>query len=1045
MHARFAEVCQNGSLERLGPSSVSGGHPVLRLRRVAAILTTCLSLASCAEKAPPKNPYDTDPLEPAQALSSFQLVEGFGIELVASEPDVIDPVEMAFDENGDLYVVEMLDYPFDPPEGEAPRSRIRLLQDTDGDGQFETATLFADNLLQATCALPWKGGVFVTSAPDILYLKDTDGDHKADLREVVFTGFAGREVSAESRVTNLRLGIDNWIYAANNGRPGRITSPKWADQPAVIVRGHDFRFHPVKGLFEPATGPTQYGMSFDQWGNRFMSQNTIHLRHAVFPLRYQLNNPFFSLPSRLHDVSGHDPAASVIYPLTQPQQWRVERTQVRQQRYDETRPGRVEQVSGHFSAATGATAYVGDAFPAGGAFPAGYAGNVFVADANGNLVHRDILSADGVTFQAERWPADKEFLASTDIWFRPVNFANAPDGNLYIADFYREYIEEPISIPESIKKKVRIDFYRGGDRGRIYCIAPENPRRTGNLKPNLGQASTADLVQTLAHANGWHRRTAQRLLLERQNAETVPLLKDLAETGESPLARLHALWTLDGLDALEPAVVRQAMRDEEPRIREHAVRMAEGFLQELGSAAVARISDSDARVRFQVAMTLGKITGNHRPLAQLAASDGEDPWFRAAIVNAAGSRALQVLTRMLVRHREFFAEPAEGNREMVSQLARSIGVRGNSNDLTMLLITLDGSPILARPEWLQATLGGLAQGLARDPSKRIRVPSAEHVLTRLLTRSSAETRIATAEVARHLAFPEFTRMALVSARDEELPIEKRARAVAYLRGGSFGAVGPALQRILESAAPRPVQAAAIQTLATFDDPSVPGILLTGWGGYGPELRARAEQALLRRPAWVGAFLEAVESGAIEASSVDAVFRIRLSQYPDPEVKRRARELFRGQTSERAAIVESHKDALTLEASAPNGKVVFEKNCESCHLQQCGRGRIGPDLSGVNNKTHEELLAHILDPSFEIQPNYTNYVVVDKSGRVYDGLLAGESAHAITLRGEYEDVTIRRGEVAEMRASDVSLMPEGFEEDLSRQELADVIAYLRAGL
>ena len=1008
-------------------------------RRAAAALSVCLYLASCGEQVPLKGLYDTDPVEPAQALTSFQIVEGFRIELVAAEPDVIDPVEMAFDENSDLYVVEMLDYPFDPPEGETPRSRIRLLRDTDGDGRFDTATLFADNLLQATCALPWKGGVFVTSAPNILYLKDTDGDHKADFREVVFTGFAGREVSAESRVTNLRLGIDNWIYAANNGRPGRITSPKWPGQPAVIVRGHDFRFHPIKGLFEPATGPTQYGMSFDQWGNRFMSQNTIHLRHAVFPVRYLLNNPFFSLPARLHDVSDHDPAASVIYPLTKPQQWRVERTEVRQQRYDETRPGRIEQVGGHFSAATGATAYVGDAFPP------NYRGNLFVGDANGNLVHRDILSADGVTFQAERWPAEKEFLASTDVWFRPVNFANAPDGNLYIADFYREYIEEPVSIPESIKKKVEIDFYRGNDRGRIYRVVPESPRRAGNLKPNLGQASTAELVRTLAHANGWHRRTAQRLLVERQDDDAAPLLKEVAEAGESPLTRLHALWTLEGLDALELAILREAMRDDDPRVREHAVRMAESFLQELGGSVVARVGDSDARVRFQLAMTLGKIPGNHRPLAQLAASDGEDPWFRAAIVNAAGSRALQVLTRMLVRHRGFFAEPSEGKREMVSQLAQSIGVRGNSNDVTMLLITLDGSRILARPEWLQATLGGLAQGLARDRSKRIRVPSAEHVLTRLLTRSTAEARIATAEVAQHLSFPEFTRMALVSAREEELPIEKRARAVGYLRGGSFEAVGPTLQRILESAAPQPVKAAAIQTLATFDDPSVPQILLAGWKGFGPPARARAEQALLRHPARVGAFLDAVESGSIEVASVEAVFRIRLAQYPDPEMKRRAQELFRGQASERAAIVESHKDALELDDSAPNGKAVFDDHCASCHLRQGGRGRIGPDLSGVNNKTHEELLTHILDPSFEIQPNYTNYIVADKAGRVYDGLLAGESAHAVTLRGEYEDMTIRREDITEMRASDVSLMPEGLEEDLTRQELADVIAYLRAGL
>ena len=357
--------------------------------RDGAVALLVLLLATACASRDAKGPYDTDPRNPEESRKTFQIVEGFRAELFAAEPNVVDPVEMAFDENGDVYVAEMLDYPFDPEPGKPPRSRIRFLEDTNGDGRIDKATIFADQLLQVTSVLPWKGGVLATSAPDILYLKDTNGDHKADLREVWFTGFEGHSVSPESRITNLRFAVDNWIYAANNGRPGEITSPKWPDHPAVIVRGYDFRFQPVTGKFEPAAGPTQFGMAVDDWGDRFVSQNTIHLRHAVLPARYVLANRFFTPGSMLQYIPQDNPNESWVYPLTKPQQWRLERTQARQERYDETQPGRKELVGGHFTAATGATAYTGDAFPA------EFKGNIFVADANGGLVHRDILETLG--------------------------------------------------------------------------------------------------------------------------------------------------------------------------------------------------------------------------------------------------------------------------------------------------------------------------------------------------------------------------------------------------------------------------------------------------------------------------------------------------------------------------------------------------------------------------------------------------------------------------------------------------------------------------
>jgi putative heme-binding domain-containing protein len=242
-----------------------------------------------------------------------------------------------------------------------------------------------------------------------------------------------------------------------------------------------------------------------------------------------------------------------------------------------------------------------------------------------------------------------------------------------------------------------------------------------------------------------------------------------------------------------------------------------------------------------------------------------------------------------------------------------------------------------------------------------------------------------------------------------------------------------------------LHAAAIETLTSFDDPAAAQALLAGWTGYGPAARQRAVDALIRRTGWVNALLAAVEGGEVTAAAIDPVAKIRLAEHPDPAVRERAVRLLGAGKSDRAEVVAQFQDVLTLQAGAERGEQVFEKNCAKCHVSQGERGRLGPDLSGINNKTREELLAHILDPSFEIQSNYTNYIIVDKQGRIYDGLLAAETAEAVTLRGEYENVSLRRSEIEEMRASNVSLMPEGLEADMSRQDLADVIAYLRAGL
>jgi len=218
------------------------------------------------------------------SLNSIHLSGDFHVELIASEPDVMIPVEMAFDENGKIYVAEMMDYPEDPPPGKPARSRIRLLEDTDGDGKIDRTRVFADNVLAVSGFMPWKGGLIVTSAPNILYMKDTDGDGKADLRKVLYTGFP--KVNQEARITNPRLSVDNWIYCSNNGSDGRITSTDHPEMPPVLVRGADFRFDPISGKFEAASGAAQFGSTLDDFGHRFITQNTTHIRHVVVPMKY---------------------------------------------------------------------------------------------------------------------------------------------------------------------------------------------------------------------------------------------------------------------------------------------------------------------------------------------------------------------------------------------------------------------------------------------------------------------------------------------------------------------------------------------------------------------------------------------------------------------------------------------------------------------------------------------------------------------------------------------------------------------------------------
>jgi putative membrane-bound dehydrogenase-like protein len=1004
--------------------NVLGGGDFFRTR---ITVVTCLVLLSACEK---RNPEERA-LSPEASIKAMHVQGDFHVELFAAEPEVMSPVDMAFDENGKVYVAEMLDYPDDPPPGKPVRSRIRLLEDSNHDGKYDRSTIFADHVLAVSGIMPWKHGLIVTSAPDILFMEDTNGDGKADVRKVLYTGFA--KANQEARITNPRLSIDNWIYCSNTGNGGLIRSPDHPERPPVLVRGTDFRFDPITGKAEAASGPAQFGSTFDDFGNRFITQNTTHIRHVVLPMQYLARAPLLEVAAEAQDISDHGRPSARMYPLTHPQEWRKERTNIRQERYDENDLHRKEEVGGWFTAASGSTIYSGDAWPK------EYAGNVFTGDVSGNLIHRDLIFPDGATFRAHRAADNVEFLASTDVWSRPCNFANAPDGNLYFTDIYRQVIETPESIPEEIRKK--INFYNGDTLGRIYRIVSNHSPSHRNLQPNLGALNSNDLVTQLANLNGWNRWTAHRLLLERQDHTVIPKLQVMAAAdGSSPEARMHALSLLDALSALTPADIEHALKDSDGRVRRNALRLSELYLNQskpMAAAVLAAASDSDPHVQFQAALGLGDLKEPKAltTLAELAHEHSSDQWFRSAILSSVADSASPFYEQLLAKG-ETWTDP-----QLLISLSALIGSRRKESELSQWFATLQK---LNRP---QQELAGLTRGLELVKARHVQVPGAESALAQQIDSGSEPARRAAWEASRYFKLDGLLQRAIKDATNLNLPEGNRVIAIRALRGGRFDVVGPVLDQILVPNAAPNVEVAAIDSLAAFDDPSVAKIILAHWSNLSPQAHEHGFNALVAHKNRVPVLLQAVQDGKLDRSALDGSVRSHLYENPDPAIVSRSRALLDGPNDNRAQAVAHYQEVVTMPGNSFQGKIVFQANCARCHMPRIEGGRVGPDLSGINNKTKEELLTDILNPSYAIEPTYINHVATTKDGYIYDGIISNETPGLITLRSGSEsgDQTLLRTNIVEIRSSPVSLMPEGFEKTLKEQDIANIIAYLRGGL
>ncbi len=917
-------------------------------------------------------------LTPEEALKSFRFERGLRIELVAAEPTVVAPVAMAFDERGRMFVAENRGYPTNagPAQGV-----IALLEDADGNGSFEKRTVFADGLTFPNGVMPWKGGVIVTCAPDLLFLQDTNHDGRADTREVLFTGFDASNTT-QLRVSHPTLSLDNWIYVTSGLVSGKVTRP--GETNAIDVRT-DFRFRPDLSAWEAAEGRGQFGLTFDDFGRRFICMNRLHVQHVVLPARYLRRNPLLSTVEPVQDcpeslepepLPGHKPAAR-IYPISD-------------------NVTTADSHAGTFTAACGVTVYRGTALPY------EFHGNVFTCDPAANLVHRDRLVPSGSTFIARANATTNEFLASTDNWFRPVFLANAPDGALYVCDMYRRTIEHPQYLPEEVRK--RTDFESGRDKGRIYRVtAMERTRR----RPRIRAWNTQAAVMQLNNPEGWFRDTAHRLLIEKGDQAAIFELRELATNAPLPQTRVHALNVLEPLNGLSYPLLVAALRDKHAGVRENALRLSESHLSgEISESVLALANDPDPRVRLQCAASPGG-TLRKQALVTIALRDANDRWTRMAVLSA------------IRDGQEFFHDFVEqarggtdgGTAELMRELGRLLGSTVGSNT----------PPLLVR----RAITNALATDLI--------IP---------FFAGWKEQNTAEAIADKEALFDRAANLATNATRD----LEWRLAAAQSLGFAPLKTAEAPLFACMAANQSPLLQNAAARAFARLKEPEAVAILLKPdrWKMFSPTVRGSLIPSLLSERRHWPAWLSAIESKSVPESVLTRSQRKQFLESKDPGVRKRAQKLFQaGAAGDRMKVFEDYKSVLSLKPNPMNGRAVFKQHCSACHRLDREGVPVGPDLFGIRNQDREAILLHTIVPEYEIMPGYAAYRVQLKDGRELEGMIASESATHIRLRRALgEEESVAREQVVSIESSGLSLMPQELERNMSRQEMADLVAYLK---
>jgi putative membrane-bound dehydrogenase-like protein len=958
-----------------------------------------------------------DPLSPAEAIKRMAVLPGFSVELVAAEPDVVNPVAMTFDEKGRIWVTESFEYPRQEPG--PGRDRVKVLEDTDGDGKVDKTTIFADDLNIPSAIAVGHGGVWVANAPDILFLQDTDGDGRADKREVVVTGF-GR-FDTHELPNSFIWGPDGWLYGLNGVfNPAEIKHQGRTHKFTAAM----FRIHPRTRAFEVFAEGTSnpWGIAFNRAGSSFLSACVIdHLWHLV--------------------ESGYYHRQAGAYP---PNAWKIES---------------IVDFKHQKAAYCGITYYDSDAYPA------EYRGKLFMGNIHGNCINSDGLERSGSGYRGTNQP---DFLTANDAWFMPVVQKTGPDGCLYVLDWYDRYH----CYQDANRDPAGID--RG--KGRLYRVRHESSPRPEKAA-DASAFSDDELLAWLAAPNSYRREIAQRLFAERDKDETRAKLEAVVlQTSLPTAARLDALHARLGSGPLGTEFHAKLLADSDPAVRAWGVRA-------VGNARALPPTERELRsTRDEVGRAPVPAREVGRPIEEAVVALADDPSPDVALQVAIAARklptadAVRLLARVLRRPSDDGLIPhivwenlhptlPHGWKEFVKEidgvdLARA-PMLAKVMPRVASVIPLEGLPdflgsvLKSEPLPIELARSCLASTRARLNGLGAKDEALEEVRDELLEvlrdhigRKEGDHLGAEPALVAALLRDEAARKHLraLIAREDAPAHAVEASLDVLVRAGDPEVLILARPRLLSGSVESRGQVLAI--LARLDTPDVATSVLSSYGEMEAGLKPRAIELLTQRPAWGHLLAESIRSGKIDKGEVNLNQVRKLQSSPDKKLAEHARAIWgvirEGRNPDRERVIAEIRGHLAKNpGDASRGPDAFKKICAQCH-KIYGEGQdVGPDITSNGRGSFEQLLSNVLDPSLVIGEAYQATTILTADGRVLQGVVVEDSPERVALKlqgGKTE--TIPRDEIEELKRSELSLMPEKLEEQLTPQELADLFEYLR---